>query len=111
MPEAWIALLKGITSSQIKGGLNKLATRDSPFPPNGSEFRQLCLPDTISPDGKNSAAYLQFNDPRHPRNDPESPEYVRTAPKGIEGDQWKRDRKKAGNSELGRMKGMFKNDE
>ena len=108
MPEAWIALLKGITQGQIKNGLNKLATRDSPFPPNGSEFRQLCLPETISPDGKNSAAYLDIHDPKHPRNDPESPEYVATAPKGIEGDQWKRDNKKAGRTALKDILGGLK---
>jgi len=108
--ETWERLLTGISPEQIKNGLENLTKREDTWPPNAQEFRQLCLPDTISPDGKNSAAYLQFDDPKHPRNDPESPEYVRTATKGIEGDQWKRDRKKAGNSELGRMKGMFPDD-
>ncbi len=65
MPEAWILLLKGITPSQIKDGLNRLASRDSSYAPNGAEFRQLCLPETISPDGHNSDAYLHPSDPKH----------------------------------------------
>ena len=108
IPESWERLLTGITPDQIRDGLNRLATRKDTWPPNAAEFRNLCLPETISPDGKNSAAYLRFDDPKHPRNDPESPEFVRRGTKGIEGDQWKAKKKKAANSELERMKDMLK---
>ena len=99
MPESWVLLLRGITPRQIKDGLNRLATRDSAFPPNAAEFRQLCLPETISPDGHNSAAYMTLSDPRHPRNDPNSPEYVKPV-LGIESDSYKERRKQAGNTAL-----------
>ena len=52
-------LLKGITPEQIKTGLNGLVNRKDTWPPNAQEFRQLCLP-TKSPDGTNSAAYIQY---------------------------------------------------
>ena len=84
MPEAWIMLLKGITPTQITEGLGRIKGRNSSFPPNGEEFRQLCMPETISPDGVNSSAYLSFDDPKHPRNDPTSAEYVRPQSKLIE---------------------------
>jgi hypothetical protein len=58
--------LKGITPRQIDDGLNALAKRENTFPPNGSEFRQLCLPDTISPNGTNSGAYLEYGTEEHP---------------------------------------------
>ncbi len=92
MPESWERLLKGITPDQIKNGLNRLSERQEAWPPNAVEFRNLCLPETISPNGHNSAAYLMFNDPRHPRNDPASPEYC-PKPKGIESDGYKSARK------------------
>lgn len=57
--------MRGLTPEQIKTGLEKLVLRESPYPPNGIEFRQLCLPDTISPNGGNPDAYLQLSDPRH----------------------------------------------
>ena len=59
IPESWVMLLKGITPDQIKTGLNGLVKRKDTWPPNAQEFRQLCLP-TKSPDGTNSAAYIQY---------------------------------------------------
>ena len=67
IPESWELLLKGLSGDQIKQGLNKLDTRDYTGPPNAAEFRILCLPEKTSPDGKNSTAYLSFDDPRHPQ--------------------------------------------
>ena len=101
MPEAWIALLKGLTPSQIKDGLNRIASRESSFPPNGAEFRQLCLPETISPDGKNSSAYLTFDDPAHP----EHKQYSKT--KRIESASTVSKRKDAGNNHLKSIKDLF----
>jgi len=97
MPESWERLLTGITPEQIASGLNKLADRSETWPPNAAEFRQLCLPDTISPDGKNSRAYINFNDPSHP-------DYQ---PKRIESDSYKERKKKAGKDALSKMKSMF----
>ena len=99
MPESWILLLKGITPRQISDGLGRLAARESAYPPNAAEFRQLCLPETISPNGHNSAAYLSFDDPKHPRNDPNSPEYVKPV-LGIESESYKTKRHRAGNTAL-----------
>ena len=107
MPEAWIALLKGLSPIQMKAGLNKLATRESPFPPNGAEFRQLCLPETISPDGKNSSAYLSFDDPKHP-------EYAHYGKKKLESSGYVSKRKETGNEALRALHdslGSSKNDE
>ena len=59
----------GITPEQIKHGLEQLVSRKETWPPNAIEFRQLCLPETISPDGKNSNAYLTFDDPKHPEHE------------------------------------------
>lgn len=73
-----------IAPDQIKNGLNALATRKDTWPPNAAEFRQLCLPTTISPNGGNTAAYLRFDDPKHPRNDPLSPEYCPPQDKRLE---------------------------
>lgn len=100
MPEAWIALLKGLSPIQMKAGLNKLATRESPFPPNGAEFRQLCLPETISPDGKNSSAYLSFDDPKHP-------EYAHYGKKKLESSGYVSKRKEAGRAALSGLRDMF----
>jgi hypothetical protein len=60
--------LTGISPEQIKHGLESLVTRKETWPPNAVEFRQLCLPSTISPDGGNSSAYLTFDDPKHPEH-------------------------------------------
>ena len=95
IPEAWELLLKGLTPRQISNGLNALSTRDSAFPPNAAEFRQLCLPDTISPDGGNSGAYIMISDPKHPNHQP----------KRLESDTYRSKRKKAGRSALDEMLG------
>jgi hypothetical protein len=100
MPEAWIALLKGLTTGQMTTGLNKLATRDSPFPPNGAEFRQLCLPEKTSPDGKNSSAYLSFDDPKHP-------EYAHYGKKKLESSGYVSKRKEAGREAIRDLRDMF----
>jgi len=105
MPESWILLLRGITPRQISDGLGRLAARESAYPPNAAEFRQLCLPETISPNGHNSAAYLSFDDPKHPRNLERlpdgriNPEYVKPV-LGIESDSYKTKRRRAGNTAL-----------
>ena len=66
IPDTWERLLKGISPNRIEQGLNRVLTRRETWPPNAAEFRQLCLPDTISPDGNNSSAYIDFKDPKHP---------------------------------------------
>ena len=98
IPESWELLLTDVTPLQIKDGLNALATRDSSFPPNAAEFRQLCLPKTISPDGVNSSAYLSFDDPKHPSYEP---------PKQLESDSYKERKRKAGNNALSNLKDLL----
>ena len=99
MPEAWIMLLKGITPTQITEGLGRIKGRNSSFPPNGEEFRQLCMPETISPDGVNSSAYLSFDDPKHPSYEAYKPR--------IESDSYKERKRKAGNSALSNLKDLL----
>jgi hypothetical protein len=92
--------------------LERLAARESTYPPNAAEFRQLCLPKTISPDGENSAAYLSFDDARHPRNLKRlpdgriNPEYVEPV-LGIESDSHKEKHLRAGNTALKDMLGKL----
>ena len=101
IPESWERLLMGVSPDQIKNGLERLATRTDTWPPNAVEFRQLCLPETVSPDGNNSAAYLSFNDERHPEHKQYSKakriEYASTTSK----------RKQIGKSELQKIKDML----
>lgn len=106
IPESWERLLMDLSPEQIADGLNRLADRKDTWPPNGQEFRQLCLPVTLSPDGQNKAAYLSFDDPRHPRNDPSSPEYVSKA-KGISSDKHISKRKRAGNEALEELRKLL----
>lgn len=73
--------------------------------PDIAKILGLCTKSN-SPDGKNSAAYLMIDDPRHPKNDPNSPEYC-PKPRGIESDTWKSKRRLAGESELSKLKSMF----
>jgi hypothetical protein len=101
IPESWELLLMEVTPEQIKDGLNALATRENTFPPNAAEFRQLCMPTTISPDGKNSAAYLSFDDPKHPNN---SSQADRLPPPR----SYVSKRKMTGKNALADMKGLFK---
>ena len=58
--DSWERLLTGITPQQISDGLNKIPDRQDSWPPNAKEFRAMCLPTSISPDGKNSAAYKLY---------------------------------------------------
>lgn len=109
MPESWKLLLREITPDQIAKGLNRLADRSGPFPPNAVEFRQLCLPPSISPNGGNKEAYMSLDDPRRSRNNPNSPEYVKPEPtQAIEHKGYISKRKKTGKAELSKLKGMFK---
>jgi hypothetical protein len=63
------------------------------------------LPETISPNGHNSAAYRSFDDPKHPRNLERlpdgriNPEYVKPG-LGIESDSYKEKHLRAGNTAL-----------
>lgn len=72
MPEAWITLLKGVTPRNISDGLNALSGRGSTFPPNGGEFRNLCLGIQVDKDGNDIShqhkgkAHIEFKDPAHP---------------------------------------------
>jgi hypothetical protein len=90
MPESWVLLLTGITPDQIKDGLNRIPTRKSDWPPNAKEFRELCLPKKISPDGTNVEAYLPY-----------MPIKKLTDQTAIE------KRKKAGQTELEKMKALW----
>ena len=95
--ETWERLLTGITPEQIKNGLEKLTKRVDTWPPNAQEFRQLCLPETISPDGKNTSAYLEFSDEKHP-------EHKQFGRKQIESDSMISKKKQAGNNHLKNLK-------
>lgn len=83
--------MKEITPEQIKRGLNALVDRKEAWPPTGTEFRQLCLPTSISPDGTNSGAYIAFK-----------PEKLITDQNAIDKTE------EAGKRELGAMKDLFK---
>ena len=104
--KTWERLLTGISPDQIADGLDRMLDRASSFPPNGAEFRNLCLGRSVDSKGRDtttdhkSAAYLYIGDPKHPTNDPASPEYVSRPSMGIESDEFKKKRKKAGNSAL-----------
>ena len=105
MPEAWVLLLRGITPRQINDGLNRLATRGSAFPPNGVEFRQICLNQRFDAQGNDislihkSAAHIAFNDPTHPSYEIYKPR--------LESDEIKSKRKEKAKSALSGLKGMF----
>lgn len=64
--DVWIAALQGVTTDQLIAGTDKLATWRSPtgWPPNAGEFRDLCKPATVSPDGTNAQAYVEFTPER-----------------------------------------------
>jgi len=66
MPSSWVRLLEGISVDQIRHGLNALVDRKDTWPPNAVEFRQLCLPATISPTGVNSGSYIFYGSKDHP---------------------------------------------
>jgi len=100
--DAWERQLTDITPDQIASGLNRLSERDSEFPPNAIEFRKLCLPKTASPDGKNSNAYLSFNDPKHPEYE------FYGKPKQLEDKTMVSKRKQKGIAALDDIKGMLR---
>ena len=87
----------GVTPEQIKHGLESLVTRKDTWPPNAVEFRQLCMPSTVSPDGVNSSAYLSFNDKNHP-------EHEVYGTKRLENDSYKVRKRKAGNEALKKLR-------
>lgn len=93
--------MTGITPGQIKNGLENLINRKESWPPNAIEFRQLCLPDTISPNGRNSDAYLSFDDPGHPEYE------FYGKPKQLEDKTMVSKRKKKGIDALDELKDMF----
>jgi hypothetical protein len=95
--EIWGQLLTGLTQDQINQGTKKLLKWTKEFPPTVLQFRQLCLPETISPNGGNSDAYLMISDPKHPSYQA----------KQIESSQYKSRRKEVARSALDDMKGMF----
>ncbi len=88
----------GVTPEQIRDGLEALVTRKDTWPPNAVEFRQLCMPSTVSPDGGNSSAYLSFNDKNHPEHE------IYGGTKRLESDSYKVKKRKAGNEALKAMK-------
>ena len=109
----WCVKTDGLTDVEWAKGMGKVerkivadnANGNEPWPPSDVEFVSYCKP-TISPDGKNSTAYLDIHDPRHPRNDPNSVDYCRP-PKGLE-DLTKKSRvKQKGRDTLNDLKGMF----
>ncbi len=101
IPERWERVLTGLSPEQIKHGLESLVSRKETWPPNAVEFRQLCLPETISPDGNNSSAYLTFDDPKHPQYK----HYSKS--KRIENGSTMSKRKKAGNAALKNLKDLI----
>lgn len=96
MPETWTRLLNEFSSTDLKRGLEGLLKRESSWPPNGIEFRDLCLKNSHS-HAKNHSAYIDFHDPNHP--DYEAPR--------IESDEMKAERESTAKTALDQMKGMF----
>ncbi len=90
--------------------------RSETWPPNGAEFRNLCLNRSVDKHGHDtstnhkSAAYLRFDDPKHPSNDPDSVNYCPGLRKdrALESDSLKSKRKKTGNSAIKGILGDFK---
>ena len=101
IPESWAKLLTGITPDQIKTGLENLVHRTDNWPPNSIEFRNLCLPKKISPDGTNTAAYLTFDDPKHPQYEHYN------AQKRLPDEKATTKRRLAGNAALVALKGVL----
>lgn len=96
MPETWIQLLKGFSSTDLKRGLEAVLKSESSWPPNALEFRDLCLKNSQA-HAKNHTAYIDFNDPDHPNF---------TEPR-IESDAMKSERESTARTALDKMKGMF----
>jgi hypothetical protein len=90
--------LRGVTPEQIRDGLEALTTRKDTWPPNAVEFRQLCMPSTVSPDGVNSSAYISFTDKSHPEHE------VYGGTKRIENDSYKVRKRKSGNEAIKKLR-------
>lgn len=90
-----------LSEDQINSGFDKMLKWESPFPPTVLQFRQLCLPVSISPDGKNSDAYLSFDDPKHPEYE------FYSKPKQLEDKTMVSKRKQKGIDALDELKDMF----
>jgi len=41
----WAYAIEGLTGDQVANGVRNLVRRDSEFPPNAGQFRELCLTD------------------------------------------------------------------
>lgn len=41
----WAYAIEGLTGDQVANGVRNLARRNSEFPPNAGQFRELCLTD------------------------------------------------------------------
>ncbi len=111
--ETWESCLKGITGRQMADGLNNCLDAYPEWPPGAAQFRAMCLGKFIDKDGNDSswqhrsAAYIDYRDAAHPSNDPNSREYVKKAPKGIEHQGYVSRRKKAGKRALDGMMDLF----
>jgi len=57
--KVWQASLKGVSSQQIKHGLNQIALNGSEWPPSAPGFRSMCL-GTNGPWEHKTAAYRKF---------------------------------------------------
>lgn len=107
--ETWITCLVGIGGREIANGLNACLEEHPVWPPGAAQFRALCIGEYTDDEGNkskwqhNSAAYLEWDDPKHPRNDPTSAEYVKPETKLIGNDE----AESVGKSELSKMKGLF----
>lgn len=101
----WCAKTNHLSDEEWAKGMAKLerkvtadaANGNESWPPSYAEFVGYCRP-TTSPDGKNSVAYIAFDDPEHPSYE---------KPKGIE-DLTLKDRRIAkGRKTLDSLKDLF----
>lgn len=94
-----------VSPDQIATGLNELANHPGDWPPNAVKFRQLCLGEFLDADGNDigwqhkKAAYIAFNDERHPD--------YRRSQKRLEDGTEKERKRELGNSELSKIKNLF----
>jgi len=96
MPRGWELALREITPEQIKCGLDTIGFEFPDWPPTAFEFVNLCTGQGGS-HSTNSAAYIAFDDPKHPHYQPPR----------IESDEHKAEVRRSGNNELAAMKGLF----
>ena len=57
--QVWARALENVGFENIKRGIERLPERKDEWPPTAIEFFNLCRDVTISPDGTNSAAYIE----------------------------------------------------